>query len=195
MKVSDFVDFVADQSPGTLRKNIEKNYPKIGAGFFSTVFDMGDGRVIKVNDLKDKHTENYVKLAIKNQNNQHFPKIFAVRQVWWGPSYRILIVMEKLSPVKATDTDVVASQFYARWISRGDSMLPAWLDKMLSSMPEEKAEAAAKEIETKFPSIAKTITSIKLNDIDAVLDIMKSDGHDNMMRRNDGTLVFTDPVA
>lgn len=148
-----------------------------GSGYYGQVYGKDDkSYVLKVYDSKDRPYTDFLKLVTANPN-PHYPKIFGkpikVTSQYWA------LRMEKLIPAKNTlHLDIY---LFAR-------------DKGPNPRNDLQVEEYGKimaYLETQ-PQLKQALDLI----IDNLIPPYRSDLHgDNLMKRQDGTLVIIDPIG
>ena len=150
----------------TLEEHLE--IYKVGSGARAKVYDIGNNRVLKVTSpgKRDHAYEAYVEACKANPSNPHFPKIFYTGT--WA-NHRVF-VLEKLLNLPDNSRHMVAD--FVQDAARGYTTSP---DPMLNPAMFG-------------PTMIEACTIIR--SLNRPLDLHAQ----NIMMREDSTLVITDPV-
>lgn len=109
--------------------DVFKSMRKLGSGHYASVYELDEHRVIKVvqeNREADEY-DRYLDLAIKNQHNPHFPKIYYRGK--WGT--RKVYVMERLE-----DEDYDLRDKFCRIVRLGNNPFVKYIDPLISEAAE-----------------------------------------------------------
>lgn len=177
--------------------NANKKYPNLGCGTKGCVFDIGDGKVIKV-FYNDPAYLDYVRVAQKNQNNPYFPKIYSINQEKDGA---YIVTQEKLYPITQKqnlersqiawlvimyDMKKMKKRTFSDYEKRAKNIsLDMFRDFLPGGIDPEKIKNQKRDLW----NIALAISN--LVDMGANTDMKKR----NSMARSNGQLVIVDPIA
>ena len=160
----------------------------IGEGYFSKVYDAGNGLILKVtNEETDPAYDSFVKFCMQN-DSKHLPKIY-----WRGEvDGHTVYIMEKLRPYEGEMRTAMSSLLRMKLMQLG-------ADRAAREGHCDTSNLDSLVNPTLFgPDLAITATSLvqEFDNLARGSDYIRWDLHgDNAMQREDGTPVFTDPWA
>jgi len=156
-------------------RNLSKiGWKRIGEGTFSTIYKSPDGKVaLKVNHLPDPAFKKFTSV-IKDHPSPHFPLISDIKTLRGG---KTAYMMELLEPIKPKDK-IKFKKFIMNCEYIGENPYSENSDVPYPSV----------HISDSFTTALKILGENKGNNS---MDIHG----DNIMRRNDGTLVIADPYS
>jgi hypothetical protein len=173
-----------DEQDDSLLDNAMKKmgWHLIGTGFFSNVyFNSKKKFVLKINTRPDLEYQRYVDV-IKKYKNKHFPMISDIKKIRIGGNIYGVYSIEKLKELNHDNWNMVSAIFYEFELRRNSSS-----KKFYNDMEENE-----KQFLDNNPEFVKALEIVKSNKQKSrELDLSP----DNVMQREDGTLVITDPYS
>lgn len=179
---------------------------QLGEGYYSSVFQhpVYHNVVVKLCRIKDPETIRYLKRGAKHPDNPWFPKIVGIHTVKFdraegsrGNFVTHIVFMQKLSPARKTDVkralnlilDTLPDSAFQKDYGRPSTY--AFL------MPRSRITSLTDLDEADWEGISRASSDPHVRQLAALLGSIGADDiHDaNIMVRDDGHPVITDPVA
>jgi hypothetical protein len=171
-------EYMEDDANTLLRKKLSKyGWKYLNGGYFSKVFvNPNKNYVLKINSIPDKGYETYVEL-IKHHRNPHFPIISDIKQLTINNEIYYAYLIEKLKPIHA----LIAKKYVSIF------------DIVINSpyVPIKQLFSIIPPLFLKYPKLVKALQIVGQNYGYYNLDLHEK----NIMQRENGTIVITDPYA
>lgn len=175
----------------------DNGYKRLGSGAFSSVYGKpGNDLLIKIG-LRDATEDGYPAFAdlARQHPNKHFPKVGKIRWMENRHGVKFYVVpVERLLPVNPHDIHNIRLilNFVKSWAKHQNLTTVQQLKEFLAGGTITSPTAVAtEEMIDKDPSLLEAFMLIIKHLPERYIDL----NDNNIMKRRDGTIVFSDPVA
>ena len=178
-------DEIAEQ----LEKKLKKlGWEEIGMGCFSSVFrHPHKSYVLKVNQYPDKAFQKFAEIS-KKFPNRHFLKVGDTKVIEFNGRPYYIYTLEKLYPVTSLPAglEVFSAARFLEWVA--DHPWASIAEFLLGRF--NPSNTLIQWVQN-HPSLIKACQILGKNKLRVTIDIHE----DNIMQRNDGTIVIVDPFS
>lgn len=158
-----------------------KGLKLLGSGCYSAVLELNENSVLKIGaDTLDPYL--YFLESVQQSDNPHFPKILDIHVDIKNNFY--IIKLEKLKPL----TDYSAYKDLYNWVFK-NKRFPEWANEDLQHAVDHLVALA--DFKTHTDAIIAEKGGLLIDEDSCILDLHEA----NVMTREDGTIVFTDPLC
>jgi len=193
------------ESPKQLVTWLRANgFKKLGGGVFAAAYAKpGHNRVVKVSNRQDDCWIKFAQWAMSKTNNTHLPKIPWIKRYQGKRKGKVteffITIIERLKPLtnqailRITDPGVLLGlMYYADLDSNTEDSIDAAMSK-ISGRNVKVPDLYSPRIPAKYKThpFIKAITQINKLGGGCFSDLHSG----NLMVRNDGTIIITDPIA